>query len=244
MSALAILALSFGLACALAPLAQAARIAATDSAHDVSLIWLVLYGVGSGVWLSYGIGIASVPLIASQATALLSIGITLALATRHRRRGMGLRDGARPNARRATPASSVIRRSAKRGSTPLPDPGAAPRVVSYPGKEDQMVTAEFSVTCEAPEGMSQDEVVKLALEPVMRRGLNHEIEPLGTTIEGELKAVLEAVEEAHELLIAKGVDRLTTTLRIEDKRGGTSMSDKLEGFRAPHVEPARSISEA
>lgn len=107
-----------------------------------------------------------------------------------------------------------------------------------------MVTAEFSVTCEAPEGMSQDEVVRLALEPIVRRGLNHEIEPLGTTIEGELKAVLEAIEEAHELLVARGVGRLTTTLRIEDKRGGTSMSDKLEGFRAPHVEPARSISEA
>jgi uncharacterized protein YqgV (UPF0045/DUF77 family) len=111
-------------------------------------------------------------------------------------------------------------------------------------KEDEMVTAEFSVTCETPEGMSQDEVVRLALEPVMRRGLNHEVEPLGTTIEGELKAVLEAVGEAHELLIGKGVGRLTTTLRIEDKRGGTSIDDKLEGFREPHIEPARGITEA
>ncbi len=51
-----------------------------------------------------------------------------------------------------------------------------------------------------------------------------------------------AVEGAHELLVDKGVDRLTTTLRIEDKRGGTSMDDKLEGFRKPHVEPARNIS--
>lgn len=107
-----------------------------------------------------------------------------------------------------------------------------------------MVTAEFSVTCEPPKGMSQDEVVRLALEPVMRRGLKHEVEPLGTTIEGDLKPILQAVEEAHELLIGKGADRLATTLRIEDKRGGTSMDDKLEGFRAPHVEPAHSISEA
>jgi uncharacterized protein YqgV (UPF0045/DUF77 family) len=106
-----------------------------------------------------------------------------------------------------------------------------------------MVTAEFSVTCEPPEGMSQDEVVRLALEPVMRRGLKHEVEPLGTTVEGELKAILEAVEEAHELLVGKGVSRLTTTLRIEDKRGGTSMDDKLEGFREAHVEPAHSITE-
>lgn len=244
MSALAILALCFGLACALAPLAQAARIVATNSAHDVSLIWLALYGVGSGVWLSYGLAIGSVPLVASQATALLSVGITLALATRHRRRGLGLRDGIVPNARTANALSSVVGRETMRGSTPLPDGSAPPTVVPNPGKENQMVTAEFSVTCEPPEGMSQDEVVRLALEPVMRRGLKHEVEPLGTTIEGELKTVLEAVEEAHELLVGKGIGRLTTTLRIEDKRGGTSMDDKLEGFRSPHVEPAQNISEA
>jgi uncharacterized protein YqgV (UPF0045/DUF77 family)/uncharacterized protein with PQ loop repeat len=242
MSALAILALCFGLVCALAPLAQAARILATESAHDVSLIWLTLYGVGSGVWLSYGIGIASIPLIASQATALLSVGLTLALAARHRRRGLGLRDGVVPGIGNASGAQSVITRSATRGSTPLPRRSAPPTVERNPGKEDQMVTVEFSVTCEAPEGMSQDDVVRLALEPVMRRGLKHEVEPLGTTIEGELKPVLEAIEEAHELLVGKGVDRLTTTLRIEDKRGGTSMDDKLEGFREPHVEPARGIS--
>jgi uncharacterized protein YqgV (UPF0045/DUF77 family) len=52
-----------------------------------------------------------------------------------------------------------------------------------------MVTAEFSVTCGPPGGMSQDEVVKLALEPVMRRGLKHEVEPPGTTIEGDLRVV-------------------------------------------------------
>jgi uncharacterized protein YqgV (UPF0045/DUF77 family)/uncharacterized protein with PQ loop repeat len=243
MGALAILALCFGLVCALAPLAQAARILATESAHDVSLIWLSLYWVGSGVWFSYGIAINSVPLIASQATALLSVALTLALATRHRRRGLGLRDGVVPSVRTANGVQSVVNPRAMRGSTPLPDAGGPPTVERNPGKEEEMVTAEFSVTCEPPEGMSQDEVVRVALEPAMRRGLKHEVEPLGTTIEGELKAVFEAVEEAHELLAGKGVNRLTTTLRIEDKRGGTSMDDKLEGFREPHVEPARGITE-
>ena len=85
MSPVAVLALVSGVACALAPLAQAARINTTGSAHDVSLIWLSLYGIGSGVWLCYGAAIGSVPLIASQTTALASVGVTLALATRHRR---------------------------------------------------------------------------------------------------------------------------------------------------------------
>jgi len=135
MSALAILALCFGLVCALAPLAQAARILATDSAHDVSLIWLSLYGVGSGVWLSYGIAIDSVPLIASQATALLSVALTLALATRHRRRGLGLRDGVVPGTGAASGTQSVVTRRPMRGSTPLPDGSAPPTVERSPGKE-------------------------------------------------------------------------------------------------------------
>jgi hypothetical protein len=69
-------------------------------------------------------------------------------------------------------------------SIPLPNGVAPPTVTANPGKEDQMVTAEFSVTCEAPEGMGQDEVVRFVL---------------GTTIEGELKAVLEAVEPARSV---------------------------------------------
>lgn len=104
-----------------------------------------------------------------------------------------------------------------------------------------MVTAEFSVAAESPEGLSQSDLVRLALEPVLRRGLRHEVEPLGTTIEGEVEDVFEAVQEAHELLVAKGVGRLVTTLRIEDERGGTSLADKLEGFRSPQLEPHSAI---
>ena len=104
-----------------------------------------------------------------------------------------------------------------------------------------MVTAEFSVTGETPEGMGQGDLVRLALEPVLRRGLRHEVEPLGTTIEGEIEDVFGAVQEGHGLLVAKGVGRVVTTLRIEDQRGGTSMADKLEGFRSPQTEPHRAI---
>lgn len=70
MNPVATLALVAGVGCAAAPLAQAARISRTGSAHDVSLIWLGLYALGSGVWLLYGATIASLPLIISQAIAL------------------------------------------------------------------------------------------------------------------------------------------------------------------------------
>jgi uncharacterized protein (TIGR00106 family) len=93
-----------------------------------------------------------------------------------------------------------------------------------------MVTAEFSVVAEA-EGKRQGDLVRIALEPIERRGLSYEVEPLGTTVEGELVDVLAAIQEAHELVAAQDASRLLTTIRIEDKRGGTSIADKLEGFR-------------
>ncbi len=99
-----------------------------------------------------------------------------------------------------------------------------------------MVTAEFSIVAETGEGKRQRDLVRTALEPVERRGLRHEVEPLGTTIEGELADVFAAVQEAHELVAAQSVSRLVTTLRIEDKRGGTSIADKLEGFRSADLE--------
>ena len=99
-----------------------------------------------------------------------------------------------------------------------------------------MVTAEFSVVGESTGGTRQEELVKLALMPVQRRGLSYEVEPLGTTVTGDIDDVFAAVQEAHELLVAEGVERLVTTLRIEDKRGGTSITDKLEGFRKPDLE--------
>ena len=98
-----------------------------------------------------------------------------------------------------------------------------------------MVTAEFSVVGDSERGRRQEELVKLALQPVRRRGLSYEVEPLGTTISGEIGDVFAAVQEAHELLVAEGVERLVTTLRVEDKRGGTSIADKLGGFREPDL---------
>jgi uncharacterized protein YqgV (UPF0045/DUF77 family) len=93
-----------------------------------------------------------------------------------------------------------------------------------------MITAEFSILAEV-EGQRQGDLVRVALEPIQRRGFRYEVEPLGTTVEGELADVLAAIQEAHELVAARGASRLLTTIRIEDKRGGTSIADKLEGFR-------------
>jgi uncharacterized protein with PQ loop repeat len=84
MNALAMLALASGIVCALAPLAQAARIGMTGSSDDVSLVWLCLYAAGSVVWTAYGATIGSLPLVVSQSIALASVVVALLLAGRYR----------------------------------------------------------------------------------------------------------------------------------------------------------------
>ncbi len=42
--------------------------------------------------------------------------------------------------------------------------------------------------------------------------------PMSTILEGELDEVLAAIREAHESPFAKGVQRVSTILRIDDRR--------------------------
>jgi uncharacterized protein with PQ loop repeat len=105
MSPLSTLALVMGLACGMAPLAQAARIRVKRSAEDVSLLWLGMYGCGSAVWLLYGAAIGSLPLLASQAVAVCCVGVALALAVHARR--------ARRQGARLLPSATSRRASAR-----------------------------------------------------------------------------------------------------------------------------------
>jgi uncharacterized protein with PQ loop repeat len=124
MSALAVLALVSGIICALAPLAQAARIETTGSADDVSLIWLCLYAAGSIVWTAYGAAIGSLPLVISQSIALASVAVALLLVGRYRhsRQRPG---GAPPSASHGPSVHGPVDRdrSASRGLTTEPAAG-------------------------------------------------------------------------------------------------------------------------
>ncbi len=50
------------------------------------------------------------------------------------------------------------------------------------------------------------------------RDLTHQLTPLATVIEGELDRILKAVREMHEVPFQKGVQRVATTLVIDDRR--------------------------
>lgn len=49
-------------------------------------------------------------------------------------------------------------------------------------------------------------------------GVTYQLTPMATIIEGELNQVLEVVRRMHEQPFAKGIGRVVTTIRIDDRR--------------------------
>lgn len=95
-----------------------------------------------------------------------------------------------------------------------------------------MVVAEVSIT---PLTDQLTAPVMKAVEALKQSGLSCEVGPMGTTIEGELDEVFEAIKRAHIAVRESGARHVTTQVRLDDKRGGTSIADKLEGLREPAI---------
>jgi uncharacterized protein (TIGR00106 family) len=65
-----------------------------------------------------------------------------------------------------------------------------------------------------------------------RKDVSYRLTPMGTIIEGSLDKVLEAVRKMHEVPFNKGVSRIVTVLKIDDRRDKpATMADKVESVR-------------
>jgi uncharacterized protein (TIGR00106 family) len=92
-----------------------------------------------------------------------------------------------------------------------------------------VVVAEFSVI-PAVDGSFRP-YVKAAIAEIEKSGLKYEVGAMGTTLEGELDDVLEAIKNAHSAVLEAGAGRVVTSIKIDQRPGGLSMKEKLEGFR-------------
>ena len=62
-----------------------------------------------------------------------------------------------------------------------------------------------------------------------RRDLSYRLTPMGTAIEGSLDNVFEVIRMMHEVPFSKGVSRVVTHLKIDDRRDKPStMASKVE----------------
>ena len=97
--------------------------------------------------------------------------------------------------------------------------------------KNHSVIAELSIV---PVGSGESSVGRYVASAVnafkTMKGLDFEVTPMGTILASDnLDTVFEAVRLAHEAVVAKGVKRVVSTLRIDDRRDKPRrMNDKVE----------------
>ncbi len=75
--------------------------------------------------------------------------------------------------------------------------------------------------------------IQTKLEAFKQEGkIDYQLTPMNSLIEGELSDLFEVVQAIHELPFDKGLDRVCTNIRIDDRRDkNRKMNDKLESVR-------------
>ncbi|ADV05832.1 hypothetical protein CVM49_03215 [Staphylococcus pseudintermedius] len=75
--------------------------------------------------------------------------------------------------------------------------------------------------------------IQTKLEEFKQEGkIDYQLTPMNTLIEGELADLFEAIQAIHELPFNKGLDRVCTNIRIDDRRDKQrKMNDKLDSVK-------------
>ena len=101
--------------------------------------------------------------------------------------------------------------------------------------------AEFSIV---PVGTGETSVSQFVAAAVNSfrdmRGLDFEVTPMSTVLVAEkLETILEAVRRAHEAVVESGAQRVTSTLKIDDRRDKLrTPQDKVEAVKAKLKPPS------
>jgi uncharacterized protein (TIGR00106 family) len=107
------------------------------------------------------------------------------------------------------------------------------------------VLAEISVTPVGKEGASLGDTVVETLKVAEARGVNYQVGPLGTSLEGDLGTLLEVLQEMHEACFRLGYPRVITSLRIDDRRDkDLTMNYRVESVKRKLAEQATHIRES
>ena len=102
------------------------------------------------------------------------------------------------------------------------------------------VMAEFSIV---PVGTGETSLGRFVAAAVKAfrsvEGLDFEVTPMGTVLAADgLTSIFEAVGRAHEAVLALGVKRVASTLRIDDRRDKRrTMQDKVKAVEKRLKEP-------
>ncbi|EGQ1282975.1 MTH1187 family thiamine-binding protein [Staphylococcus pseudintermedius] len=75
--------------------------------------------------------------------------------------------------------------------------------------------------------------IQTKLEEFKQEGkIDYQLTPMNTLIKGELADLFEVIQAIHELPFNKGLDRVCTNIRIDDRRDKQrKMNDKLDSVK-------------
>jgi uncharacterized protein (TIGR00106 family) len=97
---------------------------------------------------------------------------------------------------------------------------------------ENMPVLEISIMPIGTDAASFSSYVAKAREMVEIRGLQYQVTPMSTMIEGELDDLLTVVKDVHNLPFSAGVDRVITNVTIDERRDKTmNMHNMVEAAK-------------
>jgi len=94
-----------------------------------------------------------------------------------------------------------------------------------------MVVGDIAVLPRVKDGQGLGDMVELAIKVIQASGLKYEVDAMSTSVEGEFDEVMELYKRVHRAVMDAGVDRLVTIMRIDEKKGGVTIDEKVASFR-------------
>jgi uncharacterized protein (TIGR00106 family) len=92
--------------------------------------------------------------------------------------------------------------------------------------------AEINIIPLGTPGAAVGDYIADAVSVLEESGLDFEVTAMGTIVEGELEEILGVARRMHETPFSKGVLRVVTSIRIDDRRDReATASEKVEAVR-------------
>ncbi|AIQ44781.1 hypothetical protein R70723_01830 [Paenibacillus sp. FSL R7-0273] len=89
----------------------------------------------------------------------------------------------------------------------------------------------IQVIPKTPNGEDSIPYVDTAIEVIQKSGVKHQVNPLETTMEGDITELLEVVRQMHEALVAAGSPSIISQIKIAHNPNGISMDKLTEKYR-------------
>jgi uncharacterized protein (TIGR00106 family) len=96
-----------------------------------------------------------------------------------------------------------------------------------------MITAELSIIPIGTSKTSLSDYVAAAVSAIDKNGISYELTGMGTLLESEdLDLLFNAIKEAHEAVFKIGAERVSTSIKIDDRRDSNrTIADKVSSVK-------------